>query len=371
MEPDQKPVAPHKPHMGILDEKTFSKYFLLILFLLSLVAFLSVIRVFILDIVLAAVFSTLFYPLFALLLGAMKRNRGLAAFFSCLLILLCLLIPLLFIFNVVILQGIDLYHNALPVVESFIEKGGTGFFGKFQGTIIGRWLIDLHVDWKTVLSGGLQLLGGGTAKIINKASQLTIGLVVNLFIILFSMFYFFRDGQKILERVRSVVPLGDEYKDRIISRFITISSATVKGSLLIALLQAFLGTVTLWAFGSSAWLLWGVIMMVFALIPFVGTGGILVPAGIIKIATGETWQGIAIILISVCIISTIDNLLRPRLVGMHAGMHDLMIFFSTLGGITVFGPSGFIIGPLVAAIFLTVLDIFSIEFQEHIEYPSK
>jgi len=372
MEPiDKKELAPHKPHLGILDEKTFSKYFLLIIFVISLLAFLSIIRIFILQIILAAVFVSLFYPLFTLFLKIFKNRRGISAFVSCLVILLCVLIPVLIISNLVILQGMELYHSAVPKVNDILQRGGAGFLGKLQNTVIGQWIDTLNIDWHTVVTNGLKLLGANTAKIISTTSQATIGAIIHMFIILFSMFYFFRDGGRMLLRAKNVIPLSDEYKERLVSRFTSISSATVKGTLLIALLQSFLGTMTLWIFGVSTWLLWGVVMLLFSLIPFVGTGAVLIPTGIIRIVTGDVWHGIIIIMISVFFISTIDNVLRPRLVGHHARMHDLLVFFSTLGGISVFGPAGFIIGPLIAAIFLTVLDIFSIEFQEHIEYTSK
>jgi predicted PurR-regulated permease PerM len=370
MEPNV-PTPPHQPHLGILDEQTFSKYFLLILFVVSLLAFLRVIRIFILQIVLAAVFATLFYPLYAWFLKIFGNRRGISSFVSCLVILLGLLVPVIIISNLVILQGLELYHGAVPMVNDIMQRGGGGVLGRLQGTVVGQWIAALNLDWHAMITNGLKLLGENTARIISRTSQATVTAVIHMFIVLFAMFYFFRDGERILARVTTVIPLSGEYKNRLISRFTSISSATVKGTLFIAILQSFLGTITLWAFGTGTWLLWGVVMLVFALIPFVGTGAVLVPAGIIRIVTGDVWQGITIILISVLLISTIDNVLRPRLVGHQARMHDLLVFFSTLGGISVFGPTGFIMGPLIAAIFLTVLDIFSIEFQEHIEYPSK
>jgi predicted PurR-regulated permease PerM len=357
---------------GLLDEKTFSKYFLLIVFILSLIAFLSVIRIFILDIVLAAVVATLFLPLYKCILKLFRGSAGLSAFVSCLIILLGILLPVLLISDIVLVQGIDLYHTAEPQVRELIQKGvPQSILDRVEGTWLGSVFESLAVDWHTVSQNALEMLGATGAKLINKTSRATLRLVINLFVILFSVFYFLRDGEHILQRVRAVIPLSEEYKDRIVSRFSAISRATVRGVLLIALIQSFLGTMTLWIFGVDAWLLWGVVMLVFSVIPFVGTGGILIPTGIISIISGNVWQGVAIICISVFVVSTIDNFLRPRLVGSHAGMHDLIVFFSTLGGIAVFGPSGFIMGPLIAAIFLTVLDIFSIEFQEHIEYSNK
>lgn len=107
-------------------------------------------------------------------------------------------------------------------------------------------------------------------------------------------------------------------------------------------------------------------MVLLSVIPMVGAWMVLVPAGIVQIVLGNSWQGIGIILVSTVIISNVDNLIRPRLVGRGAKMHDLMIFFSTLGGIGVFGIKGFIVGPAIAALFLTVLDIYGEEFQAHL-----
>jgi predicted PurR-regulated permease PerM len=268
-----------------------------------------------------------------------------------------------------VLQAIDLYHTAEPQLRDVMQRGDAGMLGKLKATALGQWVLSFNIEWDSLLRNLTQSLGGTAGKLINTTSRLTFGIVIDVFVILFSMFYFFRDGEQILSQARAFIPLSEEYKDLLISRFSTISSATVKGVLLIALIQSSLGTLTLWVFGVESWLLWGGVMLVFSVIPFVGTGAVMIPAGIINILSGNVWQGAAIIVISIFIVSTIDNVLRPRLVGHQAGMHDLMVFFSTIGGLTVFGPSGFIIGPLIAAIFLTVLDIYSIEFRDHIAYP--
>jgi predicted PurR-regulated permease PerM len=271
--------------------------------------------------------------------------------------------------DAVAMQAIDLYHTSFPRIFDALQKGDSGILGKIRDSEIGRWLAINNVDWQTTLNNVGKFLGVTAAKVINRTSRTTVLVFINAFIILFSIFYFLRDGERILGRVRDSIPLSEEYKDLIAERFTSISRATVKGMFLIALLQSFLGTMTLWFFGVSGWLLWGVFMLVLAVIPFAGTGVVLIPTGLIKILSGEVWQGITIICISVFFISLIDNFLRPRLVGRDTGLHDLMVFFSSLGGISVFGPAGFIIGPLIAAIFLTILDMYRIEFQEHIAYP--
>jgi predicted PurR-regulated permease PerM len=116
-------------------------------------------------------------------------------------------------------------------------------------------------------------------------------------------------------------------------------------------------------FGIKTWLLWGFIMFIFALIPMLGCWIVLVPASIIQIAMGNTIQGIGLLLVSVLVVSTIDNVIRPRLVGSAAKIHDLVIFFSMLGGLATFGPLGFIVGPVIAAFFITLLEMYGIEFK--------
>lgn len=353
---------------GILDEKKFSKYFLIILFGFSLLAFINVIKIFFIEIILAAVFSTLFYPVFNYILKLCKNKRNLAAFISCVLILLVILVPAIIISNIVVLQAIDLYHTSENRFRDILQKGDAGFFGQIRSKIPENWLSIVNIDSRTIISNITKFVGINLAKFVNKTSKATLSGIIYLFIILFSIFYFLRDGQKILIKIKEIIPLSDKYKEELIMKFNSISRATVKGTLLIALIQSFLGTMVLLIFGVNAWMLWGVVMLVFAVIPFVGTGAVLIPAGIFKIIGGDIAHGITIICISVFFISLIDNFLRPRLVGHDTGLHDLLVFFSSLGGISMFGPAGFIIGPLITALFLTILDIYSIEFKKHIEY---
>ena len=132
---------------------------------------------------------------------------------------------------------------------------------------------------------------------------------------------------------------------------------------LLGIIQGFLGGLTFWIFGVGSPILWGVVMALLSVIPLVGSWLVLYPAAIIQLIVGNIFSGIGIILIAAIIISNVDTVLRPRLVGRDTGMHDLMIFFSTLGGISLFGIMGFIIGPVIAVFFLTILDIYAVEFK--------
>jgi predicted PurR-regulated permease PerM len=190
--------------------------------------------------------------------------------------------------------------------------------------------------------------------------------VFTIFVMFFTLFYFFRDGGTLVKRVKYLVPIRADYKEMISSRFLLISRATVMGTMIIGITQGTIGALALLIFGVKLWLLWGFIMIILSLIPLLGAWMVLIPAGIIQIILGHTGQGIGIILTSLLFVSTIDNFIRPRLVGQGAKLHDLVIFFSSLGGIAVFGPLGFIVGPVIAALFVAVLDIYGLEFERQL-----
>jgi predicted PurR-regulated permease PerM len=181
------------------------------------------------------------------------------------------------------------------------------------------------------------------------------------------MFYFFRDGKDLLRRLRFLIPLDREHKNAIATRFTAVARATVRGTLLIALIQGTLSCLTLWIFGVSSPFLWGMVVTLLAIVPMAGSWPVLLPAAFIQMATGHVWQGVGILAVSLVVIFNVDNLLRPRLVGQETGMHDLMVFFSTLGGLAMFGVTGFIIGPMIAALFLSLLDIYSAEYSDDLD----
>jgi predicted PurR-regulated permease PerM len=161
--------------------------------------------------------------------------------------------------------------------------------------------------------------------------------------------------------------MEQRHEEAIITRFAAVARATIKGTLLIALVQGTLSGLTLWIFGVPSPILWAVVATLLAIIPLVGVWLVLYPAALIQLLTGHLWQGLGIVLVTVLVIVNVDNLLRPRLVGQETGMHDLMVFFSTLGGIGLFGPVGFIVGPVIAALFLSILDIYSTEFKTELD----
>ncbi|MFO7914657.1 MAG: AI-2E family transporter [Candidatus Krumholzibacteriales bacterium] len=347
-----------------------SRYALILLLLLSLALFISIIRTFLVSIVIAATFVTLFYPLYGRIVRAMRGRRGAASILTCLLLMLCVFLPLSLVVAEVARQAVDLYQNAAPWLSDLLEKGDTGLIGKIQNLRIYQWLDLGSVNWQKVARDVAGKTGSVVASVVNTTSRSLFDLVTSLFVVLFTMFYLFRDGKEFLHKIRHLSPLKDEYEKMIYERFVEISRATVRGTAGIGLIQGFSGAVVLMLFGFKSWLLFGVIMTVLSIIPFVGAWVVMLPAGLIKLIAGDIWQGVVIILISVLLISMVDNILRPRLVGRESRMHDLIIFFSTLGGISVFGVAGFIAGPVIAAFFLSMIDIWSREYGNRLKSGS-
>jgi len=327
------------------------------------VVFFNIIKIFFVPLILAVTFSTLLYPLYKLFLRLLK-NRTLSSILFCFLIIICILVPLYFIGNLVIIQGIEFYNTLEKFINTTIENGDSGLIGDFKKSNFFRILRLNEINWESMIRENIKSIGKIITTVINKTSTGVLGMVANIFFTFYAMFYFFRDGDKIISKLRHLSPLRDEYEEKLISRFGSISRATVKGTVIIGIIQGIAGTLTFVIFGIKGWILWGVVMIILSIIPLVGSYLVMVPVAVYKIATGHIWQGIIIIFAAIVLNYAIDYLLRPILVGHESKMHDLLIFFSTLGGIIIFGVMGFIIGPMIAMIFITLLDIYSLEFKE-------
>jgi predicted PurR-regulated permease PerM len=321
------------------------------------------------PLVLATTFSTLFYPYYRWLKALFRAHRALSSLACCISLVLGLLIPTYILGHLVALQTIELYNSAQPKIKEIVRKGQSGLLGEAKKTAIVRKLKLDKIDIQSSLVEGLRTAGRLGTTVVNKTSAGLLSLIGNAAIMIFAMFYFFMDGEEIVRRLRYLSPIRDEYEEMILSRFLLISRATVKGTLLVGLTQGSIGAIALLIFGVKSWLLWGFVMVILSIIPLVGAWLVMIPAAVIQLILGNIWQGVGILLVSTVLISNIDNFIRPRLVGRDAKMHDLLIFFSTLGGLSVFGIMGFIVGPVIAALFVTILDIYSLEFKEQLNAP--
>jgi predicted PurR-regulated permease PerM len=358
--PDHSAPA-HRPS---LHDRPLARNFFVAILLGSTFLFFYVVADFLIPVLLAGVFCTLFYPLYDRLRRALRGRRSAAASLCCLLLLLGLIVPIYVVADLVVRQGVELYSSADKQIRHMLEPGYAGSLAALQHS---QWVRSLRLDqmdWRSTLQEAAKTAGSFVAMVINKTSRGTLQVLLVLFVTLFTMFYFFRDGEALVARLKYLVPLAPEYQEDIIDRFVSVSRATVRGTVVICILQGSLAGLTLFLFGVGSAVLWGVATGLLTILPVGGAWLVLYPAGLIQILTGHLWRGIGILVVTTIVVVNIDNFVRPRVVGHAARMHDLMVFFSTLGGVATFGAMGFIVGPVIAALFLSVVDIYSAEFKD-------
>jgi predicted PurR-regulated permease PerM len=189
-------------------------------------------------------------------------------------------------------------------------------------------------------------------------------LLFTLFVWLYTMYFFLMDGDKLLEKILYYLPLQDHDEQQMLDRFTSVTRATLKGTAVIGILQGGLAGLAFWAVGIPSATFWGVIMVVLSIIPSVGTAVVWLPAAIILGLGGAIGKAVGLLVFCGLAVGSLDNLLRPILVGKDTQMHELMIFFGTMGGIFMFGVVGVIIGPIIAALFVTIWEIYGQAFAD-------
>jgi predicted PurR-regulated permease PerM len=309
----------------------------------------------------AIVIAVIFAPMQRRLLAAMRGRRGLAAAVTVLIIIAIVLLPLALI-------TVSLVREASSLVAK-IQSGEYDFGGYL------RQIFDALPAWATGLLERFDLsdLSGIRDNLVSglmKGGQVlapqalslgmnTFDFVIGLGIMLYLLFFLLRDGGALTQRIRETIPLRGDQKTALFTTFATIVRATVKGGILVAIAQGALGGIAFWFLGIHAPLLWAVLMAFLSLLPAVGSAIVWVPVAIYFLATGAIWSGIGLIVYGVLVIGVVDNLLRPFLVGKDTKLPDYVVLISTLGGIEVVGLNGFVIGPLVAALFMASWQIFA------------
>ena len=308
----------------------------------------------------AIVLATVFAPAHRQLLSSMPQRNNLAAVATVLIIVTIVLLPLTLTAMSVVQEATSLYGR--------IEAGEVDF-GRFLSRLLEAlpaWATDLLARLGISDLGDLQARLAGMFKegsqfLATQAiaiGQGTAHIVVSFFLMLYLLFFFLRDGTELSQRLKEAIPLRAEQKRALFSKFTIVIRAMFKGTLLVAALQGILGGMIFWILGIPAPVLWGVVMAFLSLLPAVGSALVWLPVALYVLATGALWQGIVLIAYGALVIGLVDNLLRPFLIGMDTKLPDYVVLISTLGGIAIFGLNGFVIGPVVAAMFIAAWDIF-------------
>ncbi|MCE2879694.1 MAG: AI-2E family transporter [Comamonadaceae bacterium] len=302
----------------------------------------------------AAALAILFAPLQSRVLLAMPGRRNTAALTCLMCIVALVLLPLIWITGMLVKEGAQVYQKlqsgeinfsvylqkiyaALPdTVTSLLDRFGLGSSGLLQERLTAA------------LTSGSQFFASQAVGI----GQDAFNLVVGFFIMLYVLFFFLRDGAGLVDRIRRVIPLKEDVKQDLGRQFATVITATVKGNIAVAMVQGALGGLIFWALDINAPVLWGVVMAFLSLLPAVGAAVVWLPVAVYLLIVGQVISGLVLIAFGVLVIGLVDNVLRPILVGKDTKMPDYVVLLSTLGGISLFGLDGFVIGPVIAAMFM-------------------
>jgi predicted PurR-regulated permease PerM len=346
-----------------MNKEAINKWVLLLLVFFISALFLSMISQFLMAIFLAGIFSALTYPLYRRFEKWFKGRRSLASIATLLLIVFVVLLPLGGLLGIVTAQAIKVGEAVKPWVEQQLAEPDA-----ISNALKSLPFYDRVEPYRNlILQKAGEMVGGLSGFLINRLSSVTLGtvnLLFMLFIMLYTMFFFLMDGQKLIEKILYYLPLEDHDEQRILNKFTSVTRATLKGTAVIGLLQGVLAGSAFAVVGIDSAAFWGAIMAVLSFIPGIGSALVWVPAVIILAATGQLAKAIGLGVFCAAVVGSIDNLLRPILVGRDTQMHELMILFGTLGGILMFGVVGVIIGPIIAALFVTVWEIYGVAFKD-------
>ena len=343
--------------------RRFQKIFAVAVAAAFTLLFLRLIAPFIEAVLLAAALTGMLYPLFRRIQGHIAYRPG-AALVTVLLAFFAIILPLLFLLGAFVREAIRLSERFAPWIEARIGEQAAG--APLPSWIPFNRMMDPYRD-RIFESIGELLNQAGTFLVdgLSTVTQGTLLFVLNLFIMLYTMFFFFLAGGRWLEFF-DYTPLPEHDRKLIIEKGVSIARATVKGTLVIGIVQGALGGLAFFVVGLPGPVFWGVIMALASIIPGIGSAIVWLPATIYLLAT-DTMLGVALGAWGALVVSSVDNLLRPRLVGSDTKMPDVLILLSTLGGISMFGVSGIILGPVIAGFFITSWHIFAAAFDRELK----
>lgn len=348
-----------------MNREFIGKITLLCLVIIISAVFLTMIRSFLMAIFMAGLFSAIIRPAYLKLAEKMNGRENLASIITVLGIILLVLTPLALLITVVVTQAISVGQSVTPWVQSFIAEPSSASVLLKKIPYYEQILPYRDV----IIQKAGELVGTVSTFLINSLSsftKLTIDAVFSSVIMLYVMFYFLTMGDVLLEKILLFLPLDDHNERRLLYRFTSVTRATIKGTLIIGIMQ---GTICGFAFafaGIEGPVFWGSLMAVMSIIPAFGTAIIWFPALLILALTGNFTGVLILAVLCGLVAGNLDNLVRPRLVGKDTEMHDLFVLFGTLGGISMFGLLGIIIGPIVAALFITIWEIYGVAFKDYL-----
>jgi len=343
-------------------DKMEQRSFLLALALVT-IAFGWLLKPFFAPLLWACIIAVLFHPVQVWLEGKWGHRPNLTALTTLTGCVVLVVIPVLLLLASFVQQGVAVYQQ---IEAQQIQPGKYIDRVREAFPAIQALLERFEIDMKTVRERAASAAVAASQFIAHNAlavGQGTFSFMLKLALMLYVTYFLLRDGRMLVEKLVAGLPLGDERERLLFQKFAEVARATVKGNLLVAMVQGTLGGLIFWILGLPAPLLWGVVMTVLSLIPAVGAGLVWLPAAIYLYAIGDGVSATVLVLYGLIIIGLADNILRPILVGRDTKLPDWMVLLSTLGGMALLGINGFVVGPLIAVLFIAFWQIFGREFH--------
>lgn len=325
-------------------QQTFFFGFLLAVFFITFLIF----KPYLITLGTAATFAVVMQPLYRWFRKRLWERNSIAALLTMIVTMVLIMIPIALIGTKVIQEARALYSHLTSQGENVLD------IGQVIEQLVNRYFPEANVDINAYLRQGLAWVGSHLGTLFTGTLQ----TLLQLFLGLMAFFYLLKDGDVFIQRVISLSPLSDSYDHRILSRLDKAINSIIKGSLLIALLQGFSSGIGLTIFGVPSPALWGTATAFAALLPGVGTASVLFPAILYLFFTDQIVSAIGLSIWSGIAVGMIDNFLGPILVGRGVRIHPLFILIAVFGGIEMFGPLGFILGPLILSLLYALLDIY-------------
>lgn len=329
------------------------------------IAFLYIIKPFFYPVFWAAVIAGIFYPIWKKINSKIKRPN-IASLLTILLVLVIIILPVTILSSLVLKESVNLYSsitsNQGPIVNTV-----QGVFSWIKDNPITDKLNIDEAQVTAKLTEGATMATNAILTVAKNITQNSLTFLVMFIIMIYTLFFFLKDGARILKRISHLSPLGDKHEAIMYKKFTSTARAVLKGTLIIGAIQGALTGLLFYVVGIEGVLIWTVITALFSIIPGFGSYVIWLPAALIMFALGNYWQGVTVLVVGGFLISTIDNFLRPILVGNDTQMHPLLILLSTLGGLLVFGISGFIIGPIITALLLALWEIYEQYYRKELD----
>jgi predicted PurR-regulated permease PerM len=325
--------------------------------LLLFYLFYKILNPFLITIAWAMVLSITFYPLYKLVLKYLKHPWA-ASLVTLVAILVIMFGPFSYI--------VSALTNEITNVYSSIEEKGIDTITNIQSypslqellQKLASYDILKGFDLQESIVNSLKSVGTYFVKNVSNVFRNVFVLLFNFIIMCLTIYYFLKDGETLTEYLKKLLPFSEKQKLKLVERVKETIIAAVYGQLAVGIVQGAFGGIAFWALGLSSPIFWGTVMAITSLVPLFGTFLVWGPAGLILILSGSLVKGIGLLLFGALIISSIDSVLKPLIIGGRAKLHTLLVFFSVLGGIKFLGFLGFILGPLIAALCLSLFEIY-------------